>query len=71
MKKQWAAACLVAVVSVACGETKAPAPAASTAPAVTAAPATTAPAAATAAESEFGVPCDTDLDRLTDARRPR
>ena len=58
MKKEWAAVCAAALISAACGETKAPAPAASTAPAVTAAPATTAPAVA-AAESEFGVPeCD-------------
>ena len=57
MKKEWAAACAAALLmSVACAETKAPAPAASTAPAVTAAPATTAPAVAA---SEFGVPeCD-------------
>ena len=66
MKKEWAAACLVAVVSVACGETKAPAPAASTAPAVTAAPATTAPAAVAATESEFGVPeCDAYMKSWT------
>jgi hypothetical protein len=58
MKKEWAAACVAALISVACGESKAPAPAASAAPATTAAvPATTAPA--TAAVSEFGVPeCD-------------
>lgn len=52
------AACAAALVmSVACADSKAPAPAASTAPAATVAPATTAPAVATAAE--FGVPeCD-------------
>jgi hypothetical protein len=47
MKKEWAAACVAALISVACGESKAPAPAASAAPATT------------AAVSEFGVPeCD-------------
>jgi hypothetical protein len=55
MKKEWAAACAAALLmSVACAESKAPAPPATTA----AAPATTAPAAIAAA-SEFGVPeCD-------------
>jgi len=59
MKMEWAVACGAAVlISVACGESKAPAPAASTAPAVTVAPATTAPAVASAG-AEFGVPeCD-------------
>jgi hypothetical protein len=59
MKWESAAACAAALVmSVACAETKAPAPAASTAPAATVAPATTAPAVAAA--SEYGVPeCDT------------
>ena len=65
MKKEWAAACVAALISVACGESKAPAPAASTAPAATAAPATTAPAVA-AAESEFGVPeCDAYMKSWT------
>ena len=59
MKWESAAACVLAgMVSVACAESKAPAPAASTAPAATVAPAT-APAATTAVEAEFGVPeCD-------------
>jgi len=65
MKKEWAAACVAALISVACGESKAPTPAASTAPAVTAAPATTAPAVAAAA-SEFGVPeCDAYMKSWT------
>jgi hypothetical protein len=57
MKKDWAAACAAALLmSVACAESKAPAPPPSTA---AVAPATTAPAATLAAASEFGVPeCD-------------
>lgn len=67
MKKEWAAACAAALLmSVACAESKAPAPAASTAPAVTAAPATTASAATLAADSEFGVPeCDAYMKSWT------
>jgi hypothetical protein len=62
MKKEWAAACVAALLTVACGESKAPAPAASAAPA--AAPATTAPAAAMATTAEFGVPeCDTYMQK--------
>jgi hypothetical protein len=60
MKWESAAACALAVlVTAACSDSKAPAPAASAAPA-TAAPATTAPpAATTATASEYGVPeCD-------------
>jgi hypothetical protein len=65
MRKEWAAVCAAALISAACGETKAPAPAASTAPAVTAAPATTAPAVA-ATGSEFGVPeCDAYMKSWT------
>lgn len=54
------AACAAALLlTAACGESKAPAPAATTAPAATVAPATTAPAATTAADADFGVAeCD-------------
>jgi hypothetical protein len=58
MKWESAAACALAVlVTAACSDSKAPAPAASAAPA-TAAPATTAPAVAST-DAEYGVPeCD-------------
>jgi hypothetical protein len=67
MKREWAAACVAALlISVGCAESKAPAPAASTAPAVTAAPAATTPPAATVADSEFGVPeCDAFMKSWT------
>lgn len=66
MRWESAAACAAALVmSVACADSKAPAPPATTAPAATVAPATTAPAA-TAAEAEFGVPeCDAFMKAWT------